>query len=129
MRYLLPSAAACVAALSLLATAGAGERYYRGQPPPVPVYSSQPAPTRYWVQFRQPFWREHEFGSRAELDNYVYDRQRNGWEVQVFDRRRARDRLMHWGGSRKFDYLPEAQSWARYLEDREGYETRVVFTR
>lgn len=88
---------------------------------------SQPQGRRFWVQFRQPFWRDHIFGSRQEMDEFVDGRGRNGWDLQVFPYEfRVRYRLVQWGGSRIFDDLAEARAWARYLQNQEGYETRIV---
>jgi hypothetical protein len=82
---------------------------------------------RYWVQFRQPEWRDQTFYSRYEMDVFLDDKRRNGWEVQVFPYElRARFRLTQWGGSRTFDTLPEAQQWAAYLDRELGYQPRIV---
>ena len=82
---------------------------------------------RFGVQFRQPEWRENRFSSPEEMDNAIMEWRRNGWELQIFPNDlRVRYRLMQWGGSRAFNDLREAQDWARYLEDSQGYQTRVV---
>jgi len=88
-----------------------------------------PQVLRYWVQFRQPYWREQQFGNRDEMEAFVAGQQRNGWEVQVYSDPgggfMVRHRLMNWGGSRIFNTLPEAQQWAANLENQ-GYEPRIV---
>jgi len=87
----------------------------------------QPSGRRYWVQFRQPEWRDHAFALQQEMDEFIYDKQRNGWDVQVYaGELRVRYRLTQWGGSRIFDNLREAQAWAAYLERELGYEPRIV---
>jgi hypothetical protein len=82
---------------------------------------------RFWVQFRQPEWRDYAFDSREEMDQFIYDKQRNGWDVEIYPRGlRVRYRLTQWGGSQIFDTLPEAEAWARHLERHFGYQPRIV---
>src|SRR5262249_1270004 len=82
---------------------------------------------RYWVQFRQPDWRDQTFNSRYEMDAFIANQRSNGWEVQVFPYElRVRFRLMQWGGSRVFTDLGAAQAWAAYLDHDLGYQPRIV---
>jgi hypothetical protein len=91
------------------------------------LYSLQRTEARFGVQFRQPDWRDYVFGSPQEMDDFISDKQRNGWELQIVPRElRVRYRLMQWGGSRIFDNLLEAQAWAAHLERQFGYESRIV---
>src|SRR5438309_11528879 len=78
---------------------------------------------RFGVEFRQPDWRDYVFGSPQEMDEFIADKQRNGWELQLFPGElRVRYRLTQWGGSRIFDNPPEAQAWAAYLQRQLGSE-------
>lgn len=89
--------------------------------------SVQQRERRFGVEFRQLDWRDHVFGSTQEMDEFIADKQRNGWELQIFPGElRVRYRLARWGGSRIFDNLPEAQAWAAHLERQYGYEVRIV---
>jgi hypothetical protein len=92
---------------------------------PIPVPRAQ----RYWVQFRQPEWRESTFTTREDLDYFVRNQQRNGWEVRVANLPdgtfSARYRLTQWGGSQILDTLGDAQAWAAQLAGQ-GYEPRIV---
>ncbi len=91
------------------------------------LYSAQQSERRYGVEFRQPDWRDYAFGSQQEMDDFIYDKQRNGWELQIFPGQlRVRYRLIQWGGSRILNTLSEAQAWAQHLERQFGYETRIV---
>jgi len=95
---------------------------------PDTLSASQPQ-GRYWVQFRQPYWRDSQFNSQAEMEAFVANQQKNGWEVQVSvvppGIYNVRYRLMQWGGSRKVNTMREAREWAAYLEDQ-GYEPRII---
>ena len=82
---------------------------------------------RFGVEFRQPEWRDYAFGSPQEMDDFIADKQRNGWELQFFPGElRVGYRLVQWGGSRIFDNLGEARAWAWYLERQLGYQVRFV---
>jgi len=89
----------------------------------------RPYAHRYWVQIRQPQWQEQTFTSRENMDYFIRDQQRNGWELQVGTlpggEYSVRYRLMRWGGSRVVDSRAEARDWAAQLEEQ-GYETRIV---
>ena len=90
-------------------------------------YSAQPRDARYGVEFRQPDWREYAFGSPQEMEDFIYEKQRNGWDVQILSGQlRVRYRLVQWGGSRVLDSFSEARAWAAHLERQFGYETRIV---
>ena len=111
-----------------LGTASASAQYvpYTGRPP---VVLQRPySQGGYWVQFRQPYWRQQTFYSEPEMASFVSAQRSYGWEVQVrpspwgFD---VRYRLMQWGGSRVLPTMADAQQWAAYLEDQ-GYEPRIV---
>jgi len=101
-------------------------------PPPVlppPTVQTPPSQTGYWVQFRQPYWRETTFNSQIEMDNYIQQQRRLGpWELQVLPSPvgvyRLRYRMTQWGSSNILRTLAEAQRWAAYLEDL-GYEPRI----
>src|SRR5438270_4793474 len=105
---------------------------YPGAPtyPPAPSTPQYPQ-AGYWVQFRQPYWREQQFFSEPEMANFIRTQQSLGWEVQVSQTPpppyQVRYRLMRWGGSRIVPTMAEAQQWARQLEDQ-GYEPRIVNT-
>lgn len=89
--------------------------------------TAQPGERRFGVEFRQPEWRDQLFGSQYDMDEFIADKQRNRWDVQVFPSElRVRFRLTQWGGSRVFDNLPDAQAWVAYLERQFGYQCRIV---
>jgi hypothetical protein len=91
-----------------------------------------PFPDRpsYLVQFRQPEWREVVHDSRHAMEEMVRHYRKNSWEVRVtplgYDRYRVQYRLPIWGGSLYKPTMRDAREWARALEAREGYQTRVV---
>jgi hypothetical protein len=100
--------------------------YPRVVPGPVQPPSNQ---IGYWVQFRQPYWRQQQFASEPEMANFIATQTALGWEVQVLPAPPGvylvRYRLMQWGGSRILPTAAEAQRWAATLEDQ-GYEPRIV---
>jgi hypothetical protein len=90
-----------------------------------PELLQPPQQSGYWVQFRQPSWRQQEFGSEPEMANFIATQRSLGWEVQVVGQYVVRFRLMQWGGSRILPTLPEAQQWADMLA-AQGYQPRIV---
>ena len=47
-------------------------------PRPVPT---PPLPSGYWVQFRQPEWRQQTFATEFEMVNFINSQRALGWEV------------------------------------------------
>jgi hypothetical protein len=95
-------------------------------PRPVPT---PPLPSGYWVQFRQPEWRQQTFATEFEMVNFINSQRALGWEVQVVPSPlgpfSVRYRLTQWGGSRTVPTMAAAQEWAAILADQ-GYQPRIV---
>ena len=98
--------------------------------PSQPQYQPPFSQSGYWVQFRQPSWRQQTFATEFEMANFINTQRPLGWEVQVlppspFGGYTVRYRLTQWGGSRTVATMGEAQQWAAYLTDL-GYEPRIM---
>src|SRR5262245_8362502 len=92
---------AAVIALGLGAGSADALAQYRPPYPPVPPAYPQRG---YTVQIRQPNWKTTTVASEYELGNFVEDKRRHGWEVDVrplgggtFE---VSYRLLRWGGTR-----------------------------